>query len=156
MDCVRALSAVVAGLSLLGFSLTAASAQGLDLAPYKGKVVYLDFWASWCGPCRISFPWMGEMQSRLGGDGLVVIAVNVDREKARADDFLKRNAAPFKIVYDPAGALASRYAIKGMPTSVLIGRDGKIRYVHTGFLEKQENAYRAHIAELLNEKVPTP
>jgi len=149
-----ALMRAFAGLLLSAAAWSAASAQMIDLSAYKGKVVYLDFWASWCAPCRISFPWMSQIQTDLGKDGLVVIAVNVDKEKARADDFLKRSLAQFKIVFDPQGALASSYDIKGMPTTILIGRDGKIRYMHTGFFESQENLYRSHIAQLLDEKVP--
>ena len=91
-------------LSLLMASLTAipcAHADGLDLSAYKGKVVYLDFWASWCTPCRLSFPWMNEIQQTYGARGLVVIGVNVDHDRALADEFLRANRGTFKIVYDP-------------------------------------------------------
>ena len=146
------------GLVCLGLIAPGAALGGpapvLDLSPYKGKVVYLDFWASWCAPCRISFPWMSQTQVAYERQGLVVIAVNVDHDRALADDFLNRNTSQFKVVYDQAGALASAYNIKAMPTSVLIDRDGKIRYVHSGFFENQENVYRSQITELLNEKAP--
>ncbi len=144
------------GLLVLGLLLSGAAASApapvLDLSPYKGKVVYLDFWASWCAPCRVSFPWMSQTQVAFERQGLVVIAVNVDHDRALADEFLRTNVSQFKIVYDPVGSLAGAYNIKGMPTSILIDRDGKVRYVHTGFFEKQENVYRSHIAELLSEK----
>ena len=107
-----------------------AHAEGLDLGTYKGKVVYLDFWASWCNPCRLSFPWMNEIQEMAGRKGLVIIAVNVDRDRELADDFLLTSPAQFKVVYDPEGKIASTYDFKDMPTSVLIGRDGKVRFVH--------------------------
>jgi cytochrome c biogenesis protein CcmG, thiol:disulfide interchange protein DsbE len=105
----------------------------VSLAAYKGKYVYLDFWASWCGPCKRSFPWMGELQKRYGPAGLQVVAINVDAARADAQRFLAENPAAFVIAYDPEGAVAKQYAIKGMPSSVLIGPDGRILHVHTGF-----------------------
>lgn len=139
---------------LFGLLCTAlpASAAELDLSPYKGKVVYLDFWASWCTPCRQSFPWMSQIQEIDGARGLVVIAVNVDHDKDLADAFLKRYAPQFKIVYDSKGEIASKYNFKDMPTSYLIGRDGRLRYTHAGFYPNQEGTYEVHIQELLNEQ----
>ena len=104
-----------------------------DLEQLRGQVVYLDFWASWCGPCRQSFPWMNDLQKNLSRDGLVVVAVNVDHERADADRFLYAYAPAFQVVYDPQGSLAEHWHVKGMPTSVLIGRDGKPVLVHQGF-----------------------
>jgi thiol-disulfide isomerase/thioredoxin len=103
------------------------------LDAYRGKVVYLDFWASWCGPCKQSFPWMNAMQAKYADKGLVVVAVNVDVARDDAAKFLKAVPAQFKIAYDPTGQVAQQYAIKGMPSSFLIGRDGKVRSMHTGF-----------------------
>jgi thiol-disulfide isomerase/thioredoxin len=129
-----------------------ARAEALDLSAYRGKVVYLDFWASWCNPCRTSFPWMNEMQSSLGRKGLVIIAVNVDHDRDLADEFLRSNGADFKIVYDPDGEIARHYNFKDMPTSILIGRDGKVRSVHNGFFPNREDSYFADIETLLNER----
>ena len=144
-------------LSLLMASLTTipcAHADGLDLSAYKGKVVYLDFWASWCTPCRLSLPWMSQLQARYGRDGLVVIGVNVDHDRAQADEFLAANGGNFQIVYDPHGALAGKYNFKGMPTSFLIGRDGKLRSVHPGFFPNRVESYAADVKALLDEKAP--
>ena len=129
-----------------------ASAADLDLSAYKGKVVYLDFWASWCTPCRQSFPWMSQIQAMHGADGLVVIAVNVDHDKELAETFLKRYAPQFKIVYDSKGEIATKYKLNDMPTSYLIGRDGRVRYTHAGFFPNQEGNYDVQIRELLNEQ----
>ena len=122
----------------------------LDLASLQGKVVYLDFWASWCGPCRQSFPWMNDVQRDFAKDGLVVVGVNVDHDRADADQFLKTYRPSFQIVFDPQGALAERWQVKGMPTSVLIGRDGKPIAVFKGFHSKDradlEQAIRAALA----------
>jgi cytochrome c biogenesis protein CcmG, thiol:disulfide interchange protein DsbE len=140
--------------ALYSYTASPARADDLDLGAYKGKVVYLDFWASWCAPCRVSFPWMNEIQQTYGNRGLVVIGVNVDRDRGPADEFLQANYPQFKIVYDPNGKIASKYDFKDMPTSFLIGRDGKIRYMHSGFLLKQNGKYIADINMLLNEKAP--
>jgi len=149
-------SAFAIGVLLLGAAQSGAafgaSSGPLDLSAYKGKVVYLDFWASWCNPCRQSFPWMNDIQQTYGKDGLVVIAVNVDHDHGLAEDFLQDNSATFKVVFDPDGAIAGKYSIQDMPTTVLIGRDGKVHDVHNGFYLNREDEYRAHIQQLLSQK----
>lgn len=104
----------------------------VNLADYRGKFVYLDFWASWCGPCKRSFPWMGELQKRYA-DKLQVVAINVDTSRADAERFLALTPAAFTIAFDPAAATPKMYAIKGMPTSVLIDPTGKVIDIHTGY-----------------------
>ena len=132
----------------------ARDAKGLDLSAYRGKVVYLDFWASWCEACHLSFPWMNDIKQSYERDGLVIIAVNVDRDRALADEFLHANSAAFKIVYDPNGDIAANYSVKDMPTSVLIGRDGRVHVIHNGFFPAKEGSYLADITALLNQKAP--
>ncbi len=105
----------------------------VKLSELKGKAVYLDFWASWCGPCKQSFPWMNEMQAKYGAKGLQVLAVNLDQKPEDAAGFLQQTKVDFLIVMDPAGQSAQKYNVKGMPSSLLIGRDGKVALVHTGF-----------------------
>jgi cytochrome c biogenesis protein CcmG/thiol:disulfide interchange protein DsbE len=111
--------------------------QGVDgavkLAKLQGKVVYVDFWASWCGPCRQSFPWMNAMQAKYGARGLQIVGVNVDANSADARKFLTETPASFVIGFDPQGATPRSYGIKGMPSSVLIGPDGKVLLEHSGF-----------------------
>jgi cytochrome c biogenesis protein CcmG/thiol:disulfide interchange protein DsbE len=152
--CLRASWLLPILLASALYSVDSARAQTLDLSAYKGKVVYLDFWASWCAPCLLSFPWMNRMQDTLGREGFVVIAVNVDHDRDRADRFLQANPSGFKIVFDPTGTIATEHKLKDMPTSVLIGRDGKTRYVHSGFLPSREGSYLSDIRTLLNEKAP--
>lgn len=143
----------VLGLALLcaaAFAADPAVAQGLDLSAYRGKVVYLDFWASWCAPCRQSFPWMNDLQQQYGPAGLTVIGVNVDHDRQAADQFLRQSPPGFKIVYDPDGHIAGQYNLKEMPTTVLIGRDGKVHYIHSGFVPGKEGEYMTHIGALLH------
>lgn len=141
---------MAAGFWLSGMMF--AGAATLDLAAQRGKVVYLDFWASWCGPCKQSFPWLMQLQSSYGPRDFVVIAVNVDHDRARAEAFLQRTGSDLQVVYDPKGELAAKYNIKGMPSSVLIGRDGRVRYGHTGFFVGETKHYEAQVLELVNEK----
>jgi cytochrome c biogenesis protein CcmG/thiol:disulfide interchange protein DsbE len=120
------------------------------LRDLKGKVVLLDFWASWCGPCRQSFPWMNELQRRYGSD-LVVLAVNVDQDRALAEQFLKTTPAAFRVEYDPDGKLATQFEVTSMPTSFVIDRKGQVREQHKGFRTVQRAEREQVIAKLLKE-----
>ena len=99
----------------------------------KGKVVIVDFWASWCGPCKESFPVMEELQAKYGKKGLVVLAVNLDDNQATMDDFLKKNPVTFTVVRDAKKKLVSTANIKSMPTSFVLNAEGKVASVHRGF-----------------------
>ncbi|HEY0938567.1 MAG TPA: TlpA disulfide reductase family protein [Steroidobacter sp.] len=128
-----------------------AGADRLDLDRWRGKVVIVDFWASWCAPCRQSFPWLNQMQAKYRDRGLVVIGVNVDRERAEAQRFLEQTPAEFQIVYDPDGSLAARYQVPGMPSSYLIGRDGQQVGVHIGFRNGMREQREAELERLLSD-----
>jgi cytochrome c biogenesis protein CcmG/thiol:disulfide interchange protein DsbE len=128
---------------------TSSPGDVLELTALKGQVVYLDFWASWCAPCRESFPWMNRLQGELGPDGLVVIAVNVDRQRADADRFLREHPAQFRIVYDADGLLPEKFGVRGMPTSFLIDRNGRVQSRHEGFLLRDRDALRQQIRALV-------
>ncbi|MDM7914738.1 MAG: TlpA disulfide reductase family protein [Candidatus Eisenbacteria bacterium] len=130
------------------------SGDSLDLSAYRGKVVYLDFWASWCGPCRAAFPWMDEMQRRYGSKGFTVLAVSVDRKREAAEKFLKERSPSFPILFDPEGKVASRYDLKGMPTSFLYDRQGRLHESHLGFDPARSGEVEAAIAKLLAEEAP--
>ncbi|MEI6652271.1 MAG: TlpA disulfide reductase family protein [Chlorobiaceae bacterium] len=109
-------------------------AQGtVMLSKATGSVIYVDFWASWCGPCKQSIPWMNAMQDKYRSQGLQIIGVNVDGKSEDARKFLAQTPAHFTVAYDPNGATPRQYGVKGMPTCFLIGRDGKIISQHLGF-----------------------
>ena len=151
------LLSVLAALIILVAS-TASTAAPINpnlfnLDAYRGKVVYLDFWASWCGPCKFSFPYMEQLARRFQGQGLVIITDNLDQSSARAAAFLRDvgGAADIPVIYDQNGVLASRYKVSDMPTSILIDRQGKVRYVHRGFYREKEDEYTSHITALLKE-----
>lgn len=138
----------IAGAAAPAFALDG-RAGPVKLADYRGKYVYLDFWASWCGPCKRSFPWMDALQKRYGGAGLQVLAINVDTSRADADQFLAQNPASFIIAFDPSGAVAKQYAIKGMPSSVLIDPAGQVVEVHAGFTDDAAARIEAQVAAAL-------
>ena len=118
--------------------------SSINLSSYRGKLVYVDFWASWCDPCRKSFPWMTELQKRYKKN-LKVIAINLDEEREQAHKFLQKNRPGFTIAYDPAGKVAEAYKVQGMPSSYLIDRRGQIASTHIGFRSKNKEAIEAEI-----------
>ncbi|MFZ6719958.1 TlpA family protein disulfide reductase [Undibacterium sp. Ji49W] len=124
----------------------------IQLADYKGKLLYLDFWASWCGPCKQSFPWMNALQSKFGAQGLQVLAINLDSKAEDAAVFLKSVPASFQIGYDPKGVTPRQYDVKGMPSSVLIDRDGKVLSLHAGFNEGSKAKIEQAIVAALGGK----
>ena len=132
--------------------LAAHAASPLDAAELSGHVVYLDFWASWCTPCKQSFPWMQTMQSAYAAQGLKIVAVNLDVARADADRFLNQFHPTFDVRFDPEGQLAQYYRVHGMPSSVLIDRHGVTRFTHVGFRPIDGAIYEAQLRELLAEK----
>jgi thiol-disulfide isomerase/thioredoxin len=124
-------------------------AQQVSLEQYKGKVVYLDFWASWCSPCLKSFPFMDELQAEYGDDGFVVIAVNLDENSKDAREFMENTQVNFFVGRDEQGVLATSYGVKTMPSSYLIGRDGLIKEIHRGFRSSDKEKIRLLVSSLL-------
>ena len=135
---VSSVWAVESGQSLPALNLT-------EVQTTKGQYIYIDYWASWCGPCRQSFPWMNALQAKLGPKGLKVVAVNVDAKRADADKFLVHTPAQFTVAYDPQGVSAKTLAIKTMPTSMLVSPEGKVLFVHSGFRTEETGQLEAKI-----------
>lgn len=119
------------------------------LHQYKSKVIYVDFWASWCAPCRKSFPWMNELQSKH--NNLKVISINVDQNKAFATKFLETTPANFPVIYDAKGVLAKQYKLRGMPSSYIFNKKGQLAANHVGFNETKKDEYELTIKALLNK-----
>lgn len=130
---------------LAGFKL-----EGKLPEAIKGKVVLVDFWASWCEPCKQSFPAMEELHQRYGSQGLVIIAINVDENRSDMEAFLKKNVATFAVVRDSNQKLVEKAGLATMPSSFLLDREGKVRFVHTGFRGAEtKKKYEEEIASLL-------
>jgi thiol-disulfide isomerase/thioredoxin len=124
----------------------------VDIQDFRGRVIYLDFWASWCAPCRQSFPWMQAMKEAYETRGLTVLAVNLDRDRGDAERFLAKFHPNFDVRFDPQGALAGRFKVQGMPTALVIDRHGVVRFTHIGFRPVDEAAYENQLREILAEK----
>ncbi|MBX2882566.1 MAG: TlpA family protein disulfide reductase [Granulosicoccus sp.] len=150
-------------LAIVGSTLLKAGDSGVELAPFsittdggeisseslKGKLVYVDFWASWCAPCRESFPWMNEMQAKYADQGFKVIAVTLDKERKFSDQFLAEVPADFTIGYDPEGLLADQFKVIGMPMAYMIDRRGKLVGTHVGFRKSKREEFESAIKEHL-------
>src|SRR5687768_16592883 len=121
------------------------------LDAYAGKVVLVDFWASWCSPCLQSFPWMNELQRKHGAEGFVVLAVNLDQDRKLAESFLGKTPAKFRVEYDASGDIARQFEVQAMPTSFLIDRRGNVRVRHAGFKDRLRQEREQQIAQLLKE-----
>lgn len=133
--------------------LAAARADSpVDIESLRGRVVYLDFWASWCLPCKQSFPWMQRLNDAYQAQGLTILAVNLDTDRADADRFLRRFHPTFDVRFDPQGTSAERYGVKGMPSSLLIDRRGVTRFTHVGFTPADASAAESQVRALLLEE----
>ena len=120
---------------------------GVKLSDFKGKLIYLDFWATWCSPCRYSFPWMEELQQKYRKQGLTVVAISIDGDRKLIDQFLQQQHVSFKVLQDKHMHTANAYGVDAMPSSFLIGSDGKILYHHRGF----NNAAKAILEQKIQE-----
>lgn len=125
--------------------------QNIHFQDYAGKVILLDFWASWCGPCRQSFPWMNDMQAKYADQGLEIIAINLDSDPTAAQEFLAEVPASFVLGFDPEGNSAEQMQVEAMPMSYLIDRAGQIRFRLMGFNSDKKSEHEAHIQTLLKE-----
>jgi thiol-disulfide isomerase/thioredoxin len=123
--------------------------QRMALADFRGTVVYVDFWASWCGPCRLSFPQLEVLREEFGPRGFEVLAVNVDEFKPDALLFLQQIPVSYPVVRDAGGETPATYGVLGMPTGYLIDRQGIVRKVHQGFRKSDGDKLRSEIVELL-------
>lgn len=144
-----AAAAVNVGEAAPPFTLPNDRGEPLALERLRGQVVYIDFWASWCGPCRRSFPWMNQMQQKYGSRGFTIVAINVDKKRSDAQRFLQQHIAAFALVYDETGATPAAYGVKGMPSSYLVDARGNVAFVETGFFDERKDVLEEKIKTLL-------
>ena len=131
----------------------AVNLAGGALPATRGQVVLYDFWASWCAPCKASFPALARLHREFAARGFSVVAIGLDEQPAAATAFWKRMNPPFPTLHDRSQTLAKQAAVPTMPTSYLVGRDGRVRLVHRGFQgESTEKELRARIEAVLAEK----
>lgn len=152
--CVNAIAADVGDIALdvsLPVLISSEQTQQVSLNQYRGQIVYLDFWASWCPPCLVSMPIMNELRNRLQSQGIAfeVVAVNVDSDPEDGMDFLEEKPVDFVVLSDPQGKTPAAYKIKGMPTSYLINPAGVIEFSHEGFRPGDGEKIEEEILKLL-------
>jgi peroxiredoxin len=133
------------------FTLTAPSGQQGALSQYKGQVVMVNFWATWCGPCQQEMPLLDQMYKKYKPAGFTLIGVNVDKDAPAVKELLARKPVSFPVLLDPANAVSKAYHVDEMPSSVIIDRKGEIRYVHRGYKPGDENEYQDRIRQLIRE-----
>jgi thiol-disulfide isomerase/thioredoxin len=142
---------------LLGCSATVAHAEtraepaGLDLAKYRGKVVYVDFWASWCGPCKQAFPFMTQLSRKYRPADLVVITVDEERSRASGEAFLRKLQSTLPVVWDSDNAVGKAWAVNELPVTLMFDRKGKMRFRHQGFVAANGAEYENQIKTLIAE-----
>lgn len=133
------------------FTLKSTDGSNLRLSEQKGQVVLINFWASWCGPCRQEMPLLDEIQQKYSKLGFTVLGVNVDKDPAKADKILKDIPVSFPVLYDSEGMVSKLFDVNAMPTTVIVDRDGSMRFLHLGFKPGYEDIYVDHIKTLIRE-----
>jgi thiol-disulfide isomerase/thioredoxin len=133
------------------FTLKSNQGSNIRLDELKGEVVMLNFWASWCGPCRQEMPLMNKIFAKYEDLGFTILAVNVDENQADADRFLEAVSVDFPVVYDSTSKVSELYAVDAMPTTVMIDRDGNKRFLHRGYKPGYEDEYAAQVKQLIRE-----
>jgi thiol-disulfide isomerase/thioredoxin len=133
------------------FSLPARGGATIDLAQFKGQVVMINFWASWCVPCRQEMPLLDSIYKKYKPLGFTLLSVNVEPEQKDAESFLKQTPVSFPVVFDAKSKVSSLYNVQGMPTTVFIDRKGNVRMMHVSYKTGDENLYMDQIRTLLRE-----
>lgn len=133
------------------FTLKSTGGSNLRLSEHRGEVVLLNFWASWCGPCRQEMPLLNALQERYSKLGFSVLGVNVDKDSALANKLLNDIPVSFPVLLDNTGSVSASYNVASMPTTVIIDRDGNMRYLHKGYKPGYELDYEQQIKELIRE-----
>ena len=134
-----------------GFQLNSNSGKPISLADLKGQIVLVNFWASWCGPCRQEMPLLESIYRKYGKMGFTMIGVNVEPDSNAANEWLKATPVSFPILYDRDSKVSKLYDVAGMPSTVIIDRTGKLRVLHRGYKPGDENEYLDSIRTLIRE-----
>lgn len=134
------------------FTLASRAGGEVSLADLKGQVVMINFWASWCGPCRQEFPALDQIYAKYKPMGFTLVAINVESEKADAEKFLAATPASFPILFDPGNKVSGSYGVSAMPTTVLVDRQGRVRWLHRAYKPGDEAKYIEQIRAVLREK----
>jgi peroxiredoxin len=143
--------AVTEGEAAPDFTLKSRSGENIKLSELRGNVVMVNFWASWCGPCRQEMPLLDQLYDRYKDMGFTLLGINLDEEPGAADKVLKEIPVKFPILYDAKNQVSQDYQVKAMPSTFMIDRDGKVRHLHKGYMPGYEDDYQQQIRNLLRE-----
>ncbi|MEL7449374.1 MAG: TlpA disulfide reductase family protein [Pseudomonadota bacterium] len=141
----------VAGDDAPDFTLKSRDGNNMRLSELRGQVVMINFWASWCGPCRQEMPLLDELYQQYEPLGFTLLGVNVEQDVADAERLLKDAPVSFPVLYDPDNAVTKAYDVVAMPSTILVDRDGNMRYIHHGYKPGYEDDYQTQIRELIRE-----
>jgi peroxiredoxin len=144
-------AAPVANKPAPDFKLPARGGSEISLSKYRGQVVMINFWASWCGPCRQEMPLLETIHKKYKPLGFTMLGVNVEPDSALADEFLKKTPVSFPVAYDRDSKISKLFDVRGMPSTVIIDRKGNARVIHRGYRPGDENQYLDHIRALVRE-----
>lgn len=161
---IQWLTLVFAGLLLIGtanaatvqgkapnFTLKSNTGKNIKLSELRGQVILLNFWASWCGPCRQEMPLLEKLQQRYSALGFTVLGVNVEEDSSKAKSLLKDIPVSFPILYDTQNKVSKQYKVSAMPSTVMIDRNGNMRYLHRGYKPGDEAQYKKWVKQLIKE-----
>lgn len=133
------------------FTLKSNNGKNLKLSEYRGTVVLINFWASWCGPCRQEMPLLDELHKKYSSYGFTVLGVNVEEDSAGANKILREIPVSFPVLYDTANKVSKAYDVSAMPSTVMVDRDGNMRYLHKGYKPGDEASYKKWVKKLIRE-----
>ncbi len=133
------------------FTLPTIGGTNLRLQEQRGRVVMVNFWATWCGPCRVEMPHLNRLYDKYRNSGFVLLGVNIDEEPRKAADLAAKLGLRFPVLFDAEKKVSRLYDLSAMPSTVLIDRDGRVRYIHRGYRDGYEDTYEKQIRELLKE-----
>jgi peroxiredoxin len=139
------------GAAAPDFTLRSSFGKNLKLSEYRGQVVMINFWATWCAPCRQELPQLNRLHERYQRDGFVLLGVSVDDNPKAAQEMVNRLGVRFPVLFDAAKQVSDRYDIDAMPSTLLIDRSGAVRYLHRGYRSGVEREYDARVRELLKQ-----
>ena len=133
------------------FTLKSRSGENIKLSELRGEVVMINFWASWCAPCRQEMPLLEVLYKKYSDLGFTLLAVNVEEDSSKGDDLLRDIPVTFPVLYDNTNKVTKLYKVVAMPSTIIIDRDGKMRYLHRGYLPGYEEEYKKQVSELIRE-----
>lgn len=139
------------GTTAPDFALKSSTGKNLKLSEHRGEVVMINFWATWCGPCRQEMPLLNRLHEKYRKAGFTLLGVNVDDQPQAAQDMARKLGIGFPVLFDSNKLVSRRYDVDAMPSTLLIDRDGKVRYIHRGYRPGYETQYDAQIRELLKQ-----